>query len=54
LDRTNVEIGGRTSTGQFIKLSDQFGYTEVKYVSHWMPLPQKPEEKDGKATESPS
>ena len=45
LERTNIVIGGLLYNGQFTSIEDQFKYDELKYVSHWMPLPKPPEEK---------
>lgn len=42
LQRTNITLGGRLYNGNFTTLEDQFDYKELKHVSHWMPLPDKP------------
>jgi hypothetical protein len=40
LHNTFMIIAGLNYEGKFVYYSDQ--YTEVKYVTHWMPLPQLP------------
>jgi hypothetical protein len=45
LNRTNINMGARLYNGIFCSVEDQMSYKELKHVTHWMPLPNQPEEK---------
>jgi hypothetical protein len=38
-------MGARLYNGIFCSVEDQMSYKELKHVTHWMPLPNQPEEK---------
>lgn len=42
LTRTFVHIGGLLHNGIFSDLHNQFENKELKFITHWMPLPTPP------------
>ena len=44
LQRNFTKVGGRRYRGEFVLYEDQYADAELKHVSHWMPLPEKPNE----------
>lgn len=44
LPRNFIQIGGLRWDGKFISYDDQYSEVGLKYVTHWMPLPEKPKD----------
>ena len=42
LPRNFIYVGGLKYDGKFISYEDQYSEVGLKYVSHWMPLPEPP------------
>ena len=45
LDTKFMLMGGRRWNGDFISIENQNSNEALKYVSHWAPLPEPPEDK---------
>ncbi len=46
LNRDFHRVGGLRYDGKFISYEDHYSENGIEYVSHWMPLPELPHQKD--------
>lgn len=46
LERTFIFVGGLIFDGKFVRYDRQYNDEGVKHVSHWMPLPAPPKDKE--------
>ncbi len=44
LSRCFIKVGGLSYRGDFISYENQFPDEGIKYVTHWMPLPERPKD----------